>query len=351
MKKFKFAALALALAASLIGCSAGSSAPESSKSSEAETSTSDSSASEASEPQEIPVRVGSLKGPTSIGLVHMMEENREYGTYEFTMAAAADELLASMVSGKMDIALIPANTASVLYQKTGGQISVIDINTLGVLSIISGDSSIASWADLAGKTIYLTGKGTTPDYVLQYLLEERAALDGFSTKDITLEYKSEAAEIAAVLKENPNAVGLLPQPFATVAMSQNESLKTVFDLTAEWDKLQTENKSRLVTGVTVVRNEFLEEHPDAVENFLEQHEKSAKMALEEPDATAALVVKTGIIEKEPIAKKALPSCSIVFIKGNEMKDALSGYLEVLFNQDPKSVGGALPGNEFYYGAE
>ena len=229
--------------------------------------------------------------------------------------------------------------------------SVIDINTLGVLSIISGDSSIASWSDLAGKTVYLTGKGTTPDYVLQYLLKERASLDGFSPEDVTLEYKSEAAEIAAILKENPEAVGLLPQPFATVAMSQNEALRTVFDLTEEWDKLQTENNSRLVTGVTVVRNGFLEEHPEEVEAFLERHEESAKLALEEPDATASLIVKTGIIEKEPIAKKALPSCSIVFIEGNEMKDALSGYLEVLFEQDPKSVGGVLPGDDFYYGAE
>ena len=336
MKKFKSAALAFALAASLIGCSAApSETPETKEASEAQKS---------SETQETPVRVGSLKGPTSIGLVHMMEEDAEAGNYEFTMAAAADELLASVVSEKLDIALIPANVASVLYQKTEGQVSVIDINTLGVLSIISGDSSIASWSDLAGKTVYLTGKGTTPDYVLQYLLKEHASLDGFSPEDVTLEYKSEAAEIA-------EAVGLLPQPFATVAMSQNEALRTVFDLTEEWDKLQTESKSRLVTGVTVVRNGFLEEHPEEVEAFLERHEESAKLALEEPDATASLIVKTGIIEKEPIAKKALPSCSIVFIEGNEMKDALSGYLEVLFEQDPKSVGGVLPGDDFYYGAE
>lgn len=356
MKKFKSAALALALAASLIGCSANDSSSEASKAPEtssAASSESEESLSQTAEDAETdtPVRIGSLKGPTSIGLVHMMDENSEEGSYEFTMAPAADELLASMVSEKLDIALIPANVASVLYQKTEGQISVIDINTLGVLSIISGDSSISSWADLAGKTVYLTGKGTTPDYVLQYLLKERAALDGFSPEDITLEYKSEAAEIAAVLKENPESVGLLPQPFATVAMSQNETLKTVFDLTEEWDKLQTENGSRLVTGVTVVRNDFLEEHPEAVENFLAEHETSAKLALEEPDATAALVVETGIIEKEPVAKKALPSCSIVFIEGNEMKDALSGYLEVLFEQDPKSVGGALPNDDFYYGAE
>lgn len=362
MKKFKSAALALALAASLIGCSANHSPAETSKAAESSSSMSEDgqeaqslnaqdAAPETPETLEKPVRVGSLKGPTSIGLVHMMEEDEKTGSYEFTMATAADELLASMVSEKLDIALIPANAASILYQKTEGQVSVIDINTLGVLSIISGDSSLSSWADLTGKTIYLTGKGTTPDYVLQYLLKERAALDGFSPEDITLEYKSEATEIAAVLKENPDAVGLLPQPFATAAMSQNESLQTVFDLTEEWDKLQTENKSRLVTGVTVVRNDFLEEQPEAVEEFLKQHEISARLALEEPDTTAALVVEAGIIEKEPVAKKALPSCSIVCIRGNEMKEALSGYLEVLFEQEPKAVGGALPGNDFYYGAE
>ncbi len=347
---------ALAMTAALAGCSASGfqDASEASDQTAAESRSAASSAqaqeTESGENRDL-IRVGSLKGPTSMGLVHMMNDESLSETYDFTMAAAADELLASMVSGDLDIALLPANVASVLYNKTEGTIQVIDINTLGVLYLVSGDSSIRSWADLAGKTIYLTGKGTTPDYVLQYLLKEQAAANGFEVGDIKLEYKSEATEIASLLSENPDAIGLLPQPFATVAMSQNEALNLVFDMTSEWDKLQGEGGSRLVTGVTVVSDDLLETNPEAVAEFLDAHEESAALAVSDPDATAALVVKEGIIEKEPVAKKALPYCSIVCIEGEAMKSALSGYLEVLFEQDPKSVGGALPGDDFYYLAQ
>lgn len=295
----------------------------------------------------VSVRVGSLKGPTSMGLVYLMDMD-EKGTasndYEFTMVTAADELLPQVINGNLDIALVPANVASTLYNKTQGQISVIDINTLGVLYAVSGDSSIKSFSDLKGKTVYITGKGTTPDYVFRYLLNANGMADG----DLTLEYKSEAAEVAALLKEQPDAVGILPQPFVTVACTQNENLGIVLDLTKEWDAIQTESGSQLVTGVTVVRNEFLSQHPEAVDSFLTEHAESAAYVNENPAQAAELVVKTGIIEKAPIAEKALPYCNITCITGSEMKAALSGYLEVLFDQDPASVGGALPGDDFYY---
>ncbi|MDO5350481.1 MAG: ABC transporter substrate-binding protein [Lachnospiraceae bacterium] len=293
------------------------------------------------------VRVGSLKGPTSMGLVFLMEmaeEGKAANQYDFTMVTAADELLPKVISGDVDIALIPANVASVLYNKTQGQISVIDINTLGVLYVVASDDSIQSMEDLKGRTIYMTGKGTTPDYVFQYLL----SANGLSESDVTLEFKSEAAEVAALLKEQPDAIGVLPQPFVTAACAQNEALKIVLDLTKEWDDAQKEGGSRLVTGVTVVRNEFLEEYPDAVEAFLKEHEKSAAYVDDQVDQAAELVAKTGIIEKAPVAKKALPYCNITCITGNEMKDALSGYLQVLFDQDPTSVGGKLPEDDFYY---
>lgn len=295
----------------------------------------------------VSVRVGSLKGPTSMGLVYLMDMD-EKGTasndYEFTMVTAADELLPQVINGNLDIALVPANVASTLYNKTQGQISVIDINTLGVLYAVSGDSSIKSFSDLKGKTVYMTGKGTTPDYVFRYLLNANGMADG----DLTLEYKSEAAEVAALLKEQPDAVGILPQPFVTVACTQNENLGIVLDLTKEWDAIQTESGSQLVTGVTVVRNEFLSQHPEAVDSFLTEHAESAAYVNENPAQAAELVVKTGIIEKAPIAEKALPYCNITCITGSEMQAALSGYLEVLFNQDPASVGGVLPGDDFYY---
>lgn len=293
------------------------------------------------------VRVGSMKGPTSMGLVRLMELDEQDQTeneYEFTMEATADMLLPSMISGDLDIALVPANVAAVLYQKTEGGVCVIDINTLGVLYMVSADTSITSMDDLRGRTIYLTGKGTTPDFVMQYLL----AQSGIDLSEVTMEYKSEATEVAAVLAENPDAVGLLPQPYVTALQIQNESIKIVLDATAEWDALQGEGGSMLVTGVTVVRKEFLEAYLDTVLTFLQEHEQSAKYANENVEAAAQLVANYGIVEKAPVAQKAIPYCNITFISGEEMKTALSGYLEVLANQDMSSVGGALPSDDFYY---
>ena len=293
------------------------------------------------------IRIGSLKGPTSMGLLFLMDEAEKgeaEGNYAFTMATQADELLPLMVKGEMDIALVPANVASVLFNKMEGQLAVIDINTLGVLYMVTGDSSIESVEELKGRTIYLTGKGTTPDYVLHYIMSE----NGMTESDYTLEYKSEASEVAALLAEKPDAVGLLPQPFVTAACMQNEALGVVLDMNEEWTKLQGEGGSRMVTGVTVVRKEFLEEHEAAVKNFLKEHEESAAAINEDAGTGASLAVAAGIVAKEPIAQKAIPACNITCIQGDEMKQALSGYLEVLFEQNPESVGGVLPGEDFYY---
>ena len=302
---------------------------------------------ETSGTEEVTVRVGSLKGPTSMGLVYLMEQAEKgeaANNYEFTMAASADELLPAMISGDLDIVLIPANVASVLYMKTEGGVSVIDINTLGVLYMVSGDSGIKGMDDLKGRTLYLTGKGTTPDYVLQYLLRE----NGLTTQDVTLEYKSEATEVAAILAKTPDAIGVLPQPFVTAACAQNEELSVVMDLTEQWNAVQKESGSRLVTGVTVVRNSFLEEYQDTVERFMEEHKASAAYANEHVEEAAELVAAAGIIEKAPTAVEAMPACNITYMDGDDMKMALSGYLEVLFGQDAASVGGGLPGDEFYY---
>lgn len=293
------------------------------------------------------VRIGSLKGPTSIGLLSLMEKTVAGETgecYTFTMAVGADELLTAMAKGELDIALVPANVASILYQKTGGGVSVIDINTLGVLYMVSGDGSIDSPESLKGKTIYLTGKGTTPDFVLSYIMEE----NGISRQEYTLEYKSEAAEVAAVLAEDPDSVGLLPQPFVTAACMQNEDLKIVLDMNAEWDRLQGDGGSRLVTGVTIVRNAFLEQNEQIVTAFLKDHKESAEAAGANVERTAQLAEEAGIVAKAQIAQKAIPHCNITYMEGMEMKQALGGYLEVLYGLDQASVGGGLPGDDFYY---
>ena len=296
------------------------------------------------------VRVASLKGPTSLGLLFLMdkaEKGETSNAYEFQMATGADEILPLMVKGDLDIALIPANVASILYHKTQGGVEVIDINTLGVLYMVSGENDLADLTDLKGKTIYLTGKGTTPDYVLQYLL----TANGMSVDDVTLEYKSEATEVASVLAEDSTAIGLLPQPFVTAACMQNDELKVIFDLNEEWNKIQGVSGSSMVTGVTVVRKEFLAEHEDAVKSFMEEHKASAEAINADPVTGAALAVEAQIVAKEPIAQQAIPGCNITYMDKADMKQALSGYLDVLFHQDSQSIGGGLPESDFYYDAE
>lgn len=293
----------------------------------------------------VEVRVASLKGPTSIGLASFMagaETLELNNTYSFTISTAADEILPAMIQGEADIALIPANVASVLYNKTEGGVSVIDINTLGVLNVVTGDESIKAFGDLAGKTVYMTGKGATPEYTMNFLLEQAGIAD-----QVTLEFKSEPTEVVQSISADPAAVGVLPQPFATAACVKNESLKAVIDLTDVWNATVSDG-SQLLTGVTVVRNEFLAEHPEAVKEFMEQQAASVDAANADPAAVAPLVVQAGIIDAEPVAAKAIPNCHLVCVTGNDMKVSLSGYLQVLFESDPAAVGGALPADDFYY---
>lgn len=339
-----FTALLTAAAFAITGCNASNetaAASASFKAAPQETT----KETEASDDETAPVRVGSLKGPTSMGLAYLMEKNAETANpYKFTMAGKADELVGNIANGSLDIALVPANVASVLYNKTQGQVKVIDINTLGVLYAVSSDDSISSMADLKGKTVYMTGKGTTPEFSMNYLL----AKNGLGPEDVTMEFKSEAAEVASILKEDPSAIGVLPQPFAAAACMQNPQLKTVMDLTEQWDLLNKEGNSRMVTGVTIVRTGFLEEHEAAVKQFLKDHAASAEYTSAEPEKAAQLVADIEIVEKAAMAQKAMPLCNIVCITGEEMKQALSGYLEVLYGQDAKSIGGALPRDDFYY---
>lgn len=358
--------LAAALAGTLVlgGCAgnkettAASAESETVKETEAQSTEAESSQAEAETEKEetetsdaagsgTAIRVGSLKGPTSMGLAELMDRSEKGETendYTFTMAGKADELVGSIASGDLDIVLVPANVASILYTKTQGNVNVIDINTLGVLYVVASDDSISSMEDLKGKTVYMTGKGTTPEYVMNYLLSENGLTDG----DVTLEFKSEATEVASVLKEDSSAVGVLPQPFATAACIQNEALKPVLDLTEQWNLLNKENGSQLVTGVTIVRSDFLKENEEAVKLFIEDHKASAAYTSEHLDEAAEMVAALGIVEKAPIAKKAMPACNIVCITGEEMKSALSGYLSVLEAADAKSVGGQLPADDFYY---
>ena len=299
--------------------------------------------------QPMDVRAAALKGPTAMGLVKFMDE-AEAGTvsdndYSFQIAASPDELTPQIAQGSLDIACVPANLASVLYNNTDGAVRVLAVNTLGVLYICDSNGSIQSVADLAGKTIYASGKGSTPEYALNYILEGNGLTPG---RDVTIEWKSEHAECVAAMTKDSQAIALLPQPFVTTAQMKDDSIRTALDLTEEWNALQSDaDASSLITGVVVARADFVDEHPEAVEAFMKHYRESVAFVNEDIEA-AAVLIDTYDIVPAAVAQKAIPACNIVCMEGDEMKNALSGYLEVLFEQNPKSVGGTLPGDDFYY---
>lgn len=290
------------------------------------------------------VRVGALKGPTAMGMVQMMEDRAD--AYDFTLAAAPDEIVPLLVKGELDIAAVPANLGSVLYNNTQGAVKALAINTLGVLYIVERGDTVHSVADLKGRTLVTAGKGSTPEYALNYILQGNG-LD--PEADLTVEFKSEHAECLAAMLQDGSIVAMLPQPFATVAQAKAQDMRVALDLTKEWDALQAgaEAPSAMITGIAVVRSAFAEENPEAVARFLADYAQSVKFAQEDVEGAAQLIGKFDIFEVGP-ARKALPFCNIVFIDGEAMKARLGGYLEALMAQDPAAVGGALPGDDFYY---
>lgn len=306
------------------------------------------------------VRVAALKGPTAMGMVKMMKDSDEKmaqitdsseaydgesgNLYNFTLAASADEVTPGLMQGELDIACVPANLASVLYNRTEGGIVTLAVNTLGVLYIVENGNAVASMADLAGKTIVASGKGSTPEYALRYLLTENG-ID--PDTGVTIDWKSEHSECVASLASGAATIAMLPQPFVTVAQTQLPDLRVALDLTEEWDAL--DNGSALLTGVVVARADFVKEHPAAVSDFLEQYSASVDWVNANTADAAELIGGYDIVDAA-VAEKALPYCNIVCVTGTEMMGMLSGYLSVLWEQDAESVGGGMPNDDFYYGA-
>ena len=291
----------------------------------------------------VDVKVAALKGPTAMGMVKLISDSKESSVngnnYDFTIVGAPTEITPMLVKGEVDIAALPANLAAVIFNNTKGKVKVIAVNTLGVLYICENGNSVNSIADLKGKTIYSSGKGSTPEYALNFILEQNGL------EDLPIEWKSEHTECVAALLKDPNAVALLPQPFATTAMVQNPSIRIALDLNKEWDRVSPE--SALLTGVVVARTDFINENKGAVDSFLKSYKMSTDFVNTNINEGSKLIGEIGIVP-EKVAQKALPYCNIVCITGDEMKAILPGYLKVLFDANPKSVGGVLPSEDFYY---
>lgn len=290
-----------------------------------------------------------LAGPTGVGAMNLWAKSDAGETaniYHFTMPAANDEVVAAIAKGEADIAAVATNMASTLYNKTEGGVTVLAVNTLGVLSLLSNGEEIATIADLKGKTIYAPGQGANPEYILRYVLQK----NGLNPDtDVTIRFVGEGSELVSVWQSEPDAVIMAPQPVATTILMKHEGSRKVMDMTEEWNKVSG-GESTLMMGCVIVRNEFLAEHKGAVDTFLREYAASIEAAQSDVSATAVLCEQYGLIPKAALAEKAIPQCGLTFVSGSEMKTQLGGYLQVMFDANPKSVGGALPADDFYYGA-
>ena len=310
------------------------------------------------EEEAVTIRVGAMAGPTSMGLVKLMSDSESGLTknaYDFAeLTNDASSLVAPIAKGELDIAAVPSNLASNIYNNTDGSIQIIAVNVLGVLNLVERGESISSISDLKGKSIYATGQGAVPEYIIRYILSG----NGLNPDtDVNIIWCSDTTEALAYVSEVSDSIAILPQPFVTAAAAKVESTKTkdepslrvVADLNDEWEKINP--ACNIVTGVLVVRKEFAEKYPQQLNTFIEEFTASAEYANTDVVGTAELTVKYGIVAAEGIAQKALPECHIVSMTGVEMKNSVEGFLQILYDMEPKAVGGEMPGSDFYYGVK
>ena len=284
------------------------------------------------------LRVGALKGPTAMGLVKMMKDDEGSDHYAFTLAASPDALVPALVRGELDLACLPVNLAAILYANTKGAVKVININTLGVLYILERGDSVQSLADLKGRTIYASGKASTPEYALNHLLKEAGVAD------VTMEWKAEHAEALAALLADEKGLALLPQPFVTVAQGKSPDIRVALDLNKEWED---QFGTALITGVTVARTEVIAQQAGRIAQFMTDYDASISYVNENVAEAAALIGEYDIFNPQ-VAQKALPHCNIRFVMGQEMQDLLIPFYQMLFDQDPATTGGSLPDAGFYH---
>ncbi len=286
-----------------------------------------------------PIDIAALKGPTGMGMTVLMGDELK-AKYNITLSAAPDEVTSKLISGETDIAAIPLNLASVLYNKTEGNIVMLAVNTLGVLYILENGEGIQSVGDLSGKTLYATGQGATPEYMLNYLLAQYGL-----SESVAVEYKAEHAELAALLAAGEVPLGMLPEPNVTAAAMKNASLRVALDLNALWEEA---TGIPAVQGCVVVRKDYLEANESAVLEFLADYEASVKYVNGHHAKAAEMMEAYGVLDKAAIAEKSIGKSNIVFVTGADMREMSEAMLDVLFAANPKSVGGALPGEDFYY---
>lgn len=330
-KTLTAALLTLALCVSLIGCGAASDKNE---------PTADLDAS-------LPINVMVLNGTTGFGMAKLISDsaNETYEglNYNFSVESDASNITAALINGTADIAALPTNAASVLYNKTKGEIQLLALNTLGVLYLVAdGSHTVNSFADLKGQTIYAPAQN--PSFIFSYLCQANGLTVG---EDVFIDNSyAQPADLRTAVAAGEVALAVLPEPMVTIAKSGNDQLVTALDLTEEWDKVS--QASSLVQGCLVVRREFAENHPNEVAAFLQEYEQSIAYLTEDGADVAGVIESSGVFAKGAVAAKALPNCNLCFITGKDMKAPMNNFLSIMLDTQPASIGGAVPADDFYY---
>jgi NitT/TauT family transport system substrate-binding protein len=298
--------------------------------------------------QKTDVSVAALIGPTGMGLVKLMDDQDQGKTqnnYSFILSGTPDDIVAKITSGEADIAAVPVNLAPTLYNKTSGNVKLLAINTLGVLYVVENGNTVKTLADLKGKTLYASGQAATPEYALNYILSKNGIKPG---TDVTIEYKADHSELASLVMADKADLAVLPEPFVTTVTGKDKDVHVALDLTKEWQGIKDNNGSSLIMGVMIVRKDFADKNPEALSIFMDEYKASTEYVNANARDASVLVEKYGIMASAALAEKAIPNCNIVYIDGQEMKDQIAPFYQILFDMNPKSIGGALPDDAFYY---
>lgn len=331
MKKTLSIFLAIVMLLSLAAC--GKSATET-----------PSTSSAPAEYKAVDINIATLAGPTGVGMAKLMDMQKNgqaANNYNFALCSdPATEVNPGVISGNFQIASVPVNLASALYNKTNGGIQILAVNTAGVLYILENGNEINSLSDLTGKILYATGQGSTPEFIIKYLLEKNGLTD-----KVTVEFEGPHDELAAKAAAGQVSLAMLPEPKVTSTLMQNKDMRIAIDLTKEFESA---TNLTLIQGCVIANKDFCEKNPEAVKKFLEEYKASIDFAVNNVDDVAALCETYSIIPKAAVAKKAIPNCNIVYITGEEMKKSVSANLQIFFDADPKSIGGKMPADDFYY---
>jgi len=290
-----------------------------------------------------PLEVAALNGPTGIGMVQMLEEmeGAENPKYNIVLYQSPDEIVGKVVSGELDIACVPSNLGAVLYNKTEGGIKLLGMNTLGVLYIVENGQTVQNIEDLKGKTILSSGKDSTPEFVLNYILNEAGLVPG---EDVTVEFMGNHSDIASKLMAEEGTIALLPEPFVTTVLAKDENIRMAIDVNEAWNNL---NQMDLPMGIIIANANVVKDNAKGIEAFLKDYETSVKFVDENLEDAAALVEKFGIVPNAALAKVAIPKCNIVYRDSSDSEDSLNKFYEILEQANPKAVGGKLPDEAFY----